>query len=113
MLATGASDRGFKGIIARAGTAAHLPGVVAAGTTPPVIAVPLATSDLSGRDAPLAIMQMPDGIPVATMAVGKVGARNAGFLATQIVGLSESQFQVPYQRYCNEQAEKLRAESSL
>jgi 5-(carboxyamino)imidazole ribonucleotide mutase len=112
-LSTEAKDRGVKVIIAGAGAAAHLPGVVAAGTTLPVIGVPLPTSDLSGWDALLAIVQMPAGIPVATMAVGKAGARNAGFLAAQIIGLSEPQFQNAYQRYRDEQAAAIRAESTL
>ncbi len=85
--AGGAIDRGLGVIIAGAGMAAHLAGVLAAHTTLPVIGVPLDASSLNGMDALLATVQMPPGIPVATMAVGKAGARNAGILAAQILAL--------------------------
>ncbi|HET9480414.1 MAG TPA: 5-(carboxyamino)imidazole ribonucleotide mutase, partial [Candidatus Polarisedimenticolia bacterium] len=80
-----AVDRGLDVIIAGAGGAAHLAGVMAAGTTLPVIAVPLASSPLGGFDALLASVQMPPGVPVATVSVGPWGARNAGLLAVQIL----------------------------
>ena len=80
-----AIDRGLDVIIAGAGGAAHLAGVMAASTTLPVIAVPLASSPLSGFDALLASVQMPPGVPVATVSVGPWGARNAGLLAVQII----------------------------
>ncbi len=84
-----ARDRGLQIIIAGAGGAAHLAGVMAAGTTLPVLAVPLAATPLAGFDSLLASVQMPAGIPVATLAVGKAGARNAGLLAVQILALSD------------------------
>jgi 5-(carboxyamino)imidazole ribonucleotide mutase len=87
--AASARERGIEVMIAGAGGAAHLPGVVAAWTTLPVIGVPLPTSDLSGWDALLAIVQMPAGVPVATVAVGKAGARNAAILAAQIIAIGD------------------------
>jgi phosphoribosylaminoimidazole carboxylase PurE protein len=80
-----AEANGFSAIIAGAGMAAHLPGVVAAYTTLPVIGVPLAGSALNGVDALYAIVQMPAGVPVATMAIGKAGARNAAVFAAEIL----------------------------
>ncbi|MDQ2961177.1 MAG: 5-(carboxyamino)imidazole ribonucleotide mutase [Candidatus Dormibacteraeota bacterium] len=82
-----AIGRGLSVIVAGAGAAAHLPGVLASLTTLPVIGVPLAGTPLSGFDALLSIVQMPPGIPVATVAVGDMGARNAGHLAAEIIGL--------------------------
>lgn len=87
--ASGAADRGMRVLIAGAGMAAHLAGAVAARTVLPVIGVPLDGSALLGLDALLATVQMPPGIPVATVAVGKAGAKNAGFLAAQILALSD------------------------
>ena len=84
-LASGAISRGIKVVIAGAGMAAHLAGVVAAETPLPVIAVPLPGGALNGLDALYAMVQMPGGIPVATMAIGKAGARNAGLFAVQIL----------------------------
>ena len=84
-----AEQRGLDVIIAGAGGAAHLAGVMAAGTVLPVIAVPLASSPLSGFDALLASVQMPPGVPVATVSVGSWGARNAGLLAVQILSRRE------------------------
>ena len=84
-----AEDRGIRVFITMAGMAAALPGVVAARTTLPVIGVPLPTSDLAGQDALMAIVQMPPGIPVATMAIGKPGARNAAWFAAAILGLGD------------------------
>lgn len=84
-----AERRGFKVIIAAAGGAAHLAGVMASMTTLPVIGVPLQGWALDGLDALLSTVQMPDGIPVATVAIGKAGARNAAILAGQILGLSD------------------------
>ena len=86
-----ALGRGIKAIIAGAGGAAHLAGVIAAETTLPVIAVPIASTPLAGFDSLLAMVQMPAGIPVATVAVGKAGATNAGILAAQIIGLSDAE----------------------
>ena len=84
-----AASRGIKAIIAGAGGAAHLAGVIAAETTLPVIGVPI-PSVLNGLDSLLSIVQMPAGIPVATVAIGKAGATNAGILAAQIIGLSDA-----------------------
>ncbi|AZS13755.1 5-(carboxyamino)imidazole ribonucleotide mutase [Paenibacillus lutimineralis] len=81
-----AAERGIKVIIAGAGGAAHLPGMVAAKTTLPVIGVPVKSAALNGLDSLLSIVQMPGGIPVATVAIGKAGATNAGLLAAQILG---------------------------
>ncbi|WP_223068873.1 5-(carboxyamino)imidazole ribonucleotide mutase [Paenibacillus caui] len=85
-----AADRGIKVIIAGAGGAAHLPGMVAAKTTLPVIGVPVKSAALNGLDSLLSIVQMPGGIPVATVAIGKAGATNAGLLAAQILGAFDS-----------------------
>ena len=85
-----AAGRGIKVIIAGAGGAAHLAGVIAAETTLPVIGVPIPSTSLNGMDSLLSIVQMPAGIPVATVAIGKAGATNAGILAAQIIGLSDS-----------------------
>jgi phosphoribosylaminoimidazole carboxylase PurE protein len=85
-----AAKKGLKVLIAGAGGAAHLAGAVAANTTLPVIGVPLAATQLNGLDALLATVQMPAGVPVATVAVGKAGARNAGLLAVQILALSDA-----------------------
>lgn len=81
-----AKKRGLKVIIAGAGGAAHLPGMVAAKTTIPVIGVPVQSRTLNGLDSLLSIVQMPGGVPVATVAIGKAGATNAGLLAAQILG---------------------------
>jgi len=88
-LAAEAAGRGIRVIIAGAGMAAHLAGVIAAETSLPVIGVPMEGSALNGLDALLATVQMPGGIPVATMAIGKAGARNAGIFAVQILALND------------------------
>jgi 5-(carboxyamino)imidazole ribonucleotide mutase len=88
--AQNAEADGFGVIIAGAGMAAHLPGVVAAYTTLPVVGVPLEGSALGGRDALYSMVQMPSGIPVATVAIGKAGAKNAAILAAQILALADS-----------------------
>lgn len=88
-LAGNAKSRGIKVIIAGAGGAAHLPGVIAAKTSLPVIGVPIQTSSLGGLDSLLSIVQMPGGIPVATVAIGKAGPKNAALLALQILALSD------------------------
>ena len=95
--AKGLRERGIKVVIAGAGMAAALPGTIAAHTTLPVIGVPLASGHLNGVDALLAIVQMPPGIPVATVAIGEAGAKNAAYLATQIIGLSRPQANQSYQ----------------
>jgi phosphoribosylaminoimidazole carboxylase PurE protein len=88
-----AAGRGLKIIIAAAGAAAHLAGVLAAETTLPVIGVPIPSSPLQGLDSLLSTVQMPAGVPVATMALGAVGAKNAALLAAQILALSDSRLQ--------------------
>ena len=88
-LAQEAEKKGVKVIIAGAGMAAHLPGVIASHTTLPVIGVPLSASSLSGLDSLLSMVQMPSGIPVATMAIGEAGSKNAAILAIQILALSD------------------------
>jgi phosphoribosylaminoimidazole carboxylase PurE protein len=88
--ARNAAARGIRVIIAGAGGAAHLAGVIAAETTLPVIGVPIPSTPLNGLDSLLAIVQMPAGIPVATTAIGKAGATNAGILAAQMIGLSNT-----------------------
>lgn len=91
--AASASERGLKVIIAGAGGAAHLPGMVAAKTELPVIGVPVKTSTLNGLDSLLSIVQMPGGVPVATVAIGHAGATNAGLLAGQILGAFDPELQ--------------------
>jgi 5-(carboxyamino)imidazole ribonucleotide mutase len=86
--AASAAERGLQVMIAGAGGAAHLPGVIAAKTILPVIGVPIPTTALSGMDSLLSIVQMPRGVPVATMAIGKAGAGNAGLFAIAILALS-------------------------
>jgi phosphoribosylaminoimidazole carboxylase PurE protein len=88
--ARNAAARGIRVIIAGAGGAAHLAGVIAAHTTLPVIGVPIPSTSLNGMDSLLATVQMPAGIPVATVAIGKPGATNAGILAAQILGVADS-----------------------
>ena len=85
-----AAGRGIRIVIAGAGGAAHLAGVIAAHTTLPVIGVPIPSTSLNGMDSLLATVQMPAGIPVATVAIGKPGATNAGILAAQILGVADS-----------------------
>ena len=87
--ATSARGRGLKVVIAAAGGAAHLPGVVAAWTDLPVIGVPVPTQHLGGVDSLYSIVQMPAGIPVATVAIGEAGAKNAAWLAARIIGLAD------------------------
>ena len=94
-----ARERGIEVIIAGAGGSAGLPGVLASWTTLPIIGVPLTTSELKGIDALYAIAQMPPGIPVACVAVGSWGARNAGYLAAQILGLTHDAIRQKYDDY--------------
>ncbi len=89
--ARAAAGRGIKVIIAGAGGAAHLAGVIAAETTLPVIGVPIPSTSLGGLDSLLATVQMPAGIPVATVAIGKAGATNAGILAAQMLAVADSE----------------------
>ena len=94
-----ARSRGIEAIIAGAGGSAGLPGVLASWTTLPIIGVPLPTSELKGIDALYAIAQMPPGIPVACVAVGSWGARNAAFLAAQILGIKHENIRQAYDDY--------------
>ncbi len=94
-----AQDRGVEVIIAGAGGAAHLPGVMASWTMLPVIGVPLPTSDLKGIDALLSMAQMPGGVPVACMAIGSAGAKNAALLAARILGLKHDGVREAYEQY--------------
>jgi len=96
-----ARDNGIEVIIAAAGRAAHLPGVLASWTTLPVIGVPLVSGELNGVDALYSIVQMPAGIPVACMAVGNAGARNAAYLAAEILGLKYDMILESYEKYRN------------
>jgi 5-(carboxyamino)imidazole ribonucleotide mutase len=97
-----ARRRGIEVIIAAAGRAAHLPGVLASWTTLPVIGVPLASGELEGVDALYSIVQMPAGIPVACMAIGTAGAKNAAYLAAEILGLKYKEIRKAYEKYRSE-----------
>ncbi len=112
--ASSARDRGLKIIIAAAGMAAHLAGVLAAHTILPVIGVPVDSSSLNGLDALLSTVQMPPGVPVATMGIGKAGAKNGAILAAQILALSDEKltgrlaaFKEEMAREVEEQAQRL------
>jgi phosphoribosylaminoimidazole carboxylase PurE protein len=109
-LASTARTRGIKVIIAGAGGAAHLAGVVAAHTTLPVIGVPI-TSVLNGLDSLLATVQMPAGIPVATVAIGKAGATNAALLAIQIMSLSNEKLARSLDSFKKDMVKKVRAKN--
>ncbi len=100
--AKSARGRGIEVIIAAAGMAAHLPGVIASWTTLPVIGVPMASGELKGIDALYSIVQMPGGIPVACMAIGSAGAKNAAFLAAEILGLKHDKIRNAYEKYRQE-----------
>jgi 5-(carboxyamino)imidazole ribonucleotide mutase len=100
--ALSARERGIEVIIAAAGNAAHLPGVLAGWTTLPVIGVPLSGSELKGVDALYSIVQMPAGIPVACMAIGSAGAKNAAYLAAEILGLKHDKIREAYDKYRRE-----------
>jgi phosphoribosylaminoimidazole carboxylase PurE protein len=106
-----ARERGLRVIIAGAGSSAHLAGVTAAETTLPVIGVPIDSSPLSGFDSLLSTVQMPPGVPVGTMGVGKSGATNAGFFAVQILAVSDEKLATKLAEY-KEQLEKSVAEKS-
>jgi len=100
--ALAAQGRGIEVIIAAAGGAAHLPGVLASWTTLPVIGVPLASSELKGIDALCSIVQMPAGIPVATVAIGTAGVKNAAYLAAEILGIKYPEIRKAYEKYRTE-----------
>jgi 5-(carboxyamino)imidazole ribonucleotide mutase len=100
--ATSAADRGLEVIVAGAGGAAHLPGMVAAQTVLPVIGVPMHSAALNGLDSLLSIVQMPKGVPVATVAIGRAGAANAGLLAVAILGTSRPELRARLAAYREE-----------
>src|SRR5688500_655278 len=108
--ATGAEGRGLEVIIAGAGGAAHLPGMVAAHTVVPVLGVPVESSTLKGLDSLLSINQMPGGVPVATLAIGKAGATNAGLLAVAILSNARPDLRVKLKAFRDEQTQKVRQE---
>ena len=104
--AMGAADRGIEVIIAGAGGAAHLPGMVASWTTVPVVGVPVQSRALNGLDSLLSIVQMPGGVPVATMAIGESGARNAGLFAVRILSTRDRDLRAAYEAFAEGQAAK-------
>ena len=106
--ATGAADRGLEVLIAGAGGAAHLPGMVAAHTVLPVIGVPVQSSALNGLDSLLSIVQMPKGVPVATVAIGAAGAANAGLLAVAILATARPELRVKLLAYRVSMADTIR-----
>lgn len=112
-LAEGAKKRGIKVIIAAAGGAAHLGGVIASSTTLPVIGVPIQTSTLGGMDSLLSTVQMPGGIPVATVAIGKAGAKNAAILAAQMIALSDDEMAEKMEAFKKAMAEKVIKDSVI
>lgn len=107
-----ATNNGVEVIIAGAGGAAHLPGVIAGKTLLPVIGVPIQTQSLNGMDSLLSIVQMPGGIPVATMAIGKAGAVNAGLFAASILSVKYPEFRAAIKTYRDKQAQAV-IESSI
>ena len=109
--ATGAEGRGLQVIIAGAGGAAHLPGMVAAHTVLPVLGVPVQSAALQGLDSLLSIVQMPGGVPVATLAIGKAGAINAGLLAAAILATSRPELRQQLKTFREEQTQRVRQET--
>jgi len=108
--ASSAADRGLEVIIAGAGGAAHLPGMIASHTVLPVIGVPVQSAALGGLDSLLSIVQMPKGVPVATVAIGASGAANAGLLAVAVLATSRPELRVRLQAYRDEIAAQVRGE---
>jgi 5-(carboxyamino)imidazole ribonucleotide mutase len=108
--ASTAASRGLEVIIAGAGGAAHLPGMVAAHTMLPVIGVPVKTASLNGLDSLLSIVQMPKGVPVATVAIGAAGAANAGLLAVAILATTRPELRAKLQKYRDAIAADVRAQ---
>jgi phosphoribosylaminoimidazole carboxylase PurE protein len=107
LFARGAAKRGIRVVIVGAGAAAHLAGVIAAQTPLPVIGVPIDATSLQGLDALLATVQMPGGIPVATMAIGKAGAKNAALMAVRILALEDAGLQRKLQSYSRRMAQEV------
>ena len=108
--ASGAEARGVEVIIAGAGGAAHLPGMAAAHTVLPVLGVPVQSAALQGLDSLLSIVQMPGGVPVGTLAIGKAGATNAGLLAVSILANSRPDLRTRLREFRSEQTQKVRQE---
>ena len=108
-----AADRGIEVIIAGAGGAAHLPGMIAAQTRLPVLGVPVQSRALQGLDSLLSIVQMPGGVPVGTLAIGTAGARNAGLLAVRILALSRTDLQAKLDAFHQEQTDRVLADSVI
>ncbi len=108
--ASGAADRGLEVIIAGAGGAAHLPGMCAAKTALPVLGVPVESKTLKGMDSLLSIVQMPGGVPVGTLAIGKPGAINAALLATAMLGNKHPEFRKAYEGFRRRQTAKVLAD---
>jgi 5-(carboxyamino)imidazole ribonucleotide mutase len=108
--ASTAEERGLEVIVAGAGGAAHLPGMVAAHTTLPVLGVPVQSAALNGLDSLLSVVQMPGGVPVGTLAIGKAGATNAGYLAVAILATSRPDLRAMLRAFRDEQAQKVRME---
>ncbi len=106
-----AKENGFQVVIAAAGGAAHLAGVLASSTVLPVIGIPIQTSALGGMDSLLSTVQMPQGVPVATVAIGKAGARNAAILACQMMGLADASLQEKIAEFKDAQAKKVLEQS--
>lgn len=111
--ASDAKGRGIKVIIAGAGGAAHLPGMVASMTPLPVLGVPVQSKALSGLDSLLSIAQMPGGVPVGTLAIGSSGAKNAGLLAARILALSDDQLANNVEQFMKEQTETVMEDRQL
>ena len=110
--ASGAAARGLRVIIAGAGGAAHLPGMCASKTPLPVLGVPVESKALSGMDSLLSIAQMPGGVPVGTMAIGKAGAINAALLAARILGAGDSAIRAAVERHMAEQTKRILDDSA-
>ena len=106
-----AEDRGLEVIIAGAGGAAHLPGMVASQTLVPVIGVPVQSRALNGLDSLLSIVQMPGGVPVATMAIGAAGAKNAGLFAVAMLGVRRPELRERLRTFRDDQESRVRSES--
>ena len=111
--AESAVEHGLKVIIAGAGGAAHLPGMVASQTVLPVLGVPVQSRALQGLDSLLSIVQMPGGIPVATLAIGAAGAKNAGLLAVRILATSNEELRAALEKFNQDQTEAILTDSQL
>lgn len=113
MYAQQAAGRGIKVIIAAAGGAAHLPGMIAANTILPVLGVPISVTALNGIDALLSIVQMPGGVPVGTLAIGEPGAKNAAYLAIRILATEDKKLQKLLSQFQEAQRQKVLADQEL